>query len=300
MTVKTSSPVLARPSQSMDRGLVRPPRRKRRRSEWVRLAVVSLFALLALIPIAVIVINSVLPPAALTSGGLTLLHGFTGANYRYIFDQTTVLVYLRNSLILACATSGLTILIGAPGAYALARGLGRDLSAYSLGLFLYQSLPVIVFVIPLFLLFVPLHLDNTLQGLIIVYTAGSLPFGIWMLKANFEAIPFVIEEAARIDGCSLIGGFRRVVLPNAGPALLSVAIFSFLLSWNDYLVADVMLRSNSVLTLPIGLETFFQEYSAEWGAVMAMAVIMLLPPVLLFVAASKYFRVGGIGGATVG
>jgi multiple sugar transport system permease protein len=294
------STALAPSPQPSYRVSVRPARRKRRRAEWVRLVVVSLFALLALVPIVVILINSFLPPAALTSGGLTLLHGFTSANYRYIFDQTTVLLYLRNSLILACATAFLTILIGAPGAYALARGVGRDLSSYSLGLFLYQALPTIVFVIPLFLLFVPLHLDNTLQGLVIVYTAGSLPFGIWMLKANFEAIPFVIEEAARIDGCSLVGAFRRVVLPNAGPALLSVAIFSFLLSWNDYLVADVMLRSNSVLTLPIGLETFFQEYSTEWGAVMAMAVIMLLPPVLLFVAASKYFRFGGIGGATVG
>lgn len=295
----TATPVLARPQRKQP-VLVRPPRRKRRRAEWLRLAVVTVFALVALIPIIVIVINSLLPPGALTSGGITLVHGFTDVNYRYVLDQTSALLYLRNSLIVASATAGLTILIGAPGAYALARGVGRDLSAYSLSLFLYQALPVIVFVIPLFLLFVPLHLDNTLQGLVIVYTAGSLPFGIWMLKANFEAIPFVLEEAARIDGCSLVGGFRRVVLPNAGPGLLSVAIFSFLLAWNDYLVADVMLRSDSVFTLPIGLETFFQEFSAEWGAVMAMSVFMLLPPVLLFVAASKYFRVGGIGGATVG
>ena len=227
---------------------------------------VTLFTLVALVPIMVIVLNSFLPPAALTSGGVTLLHGFTDVNYRYILDQTTALLYLRNSLIVSIATAALTIVIGAPAVYALARGVGRDLSAYSLGLFLYQALPVIVFVVPLFLLFVPLHLDNTLQGLVIVYAAGSLPFGIWMLKANFEALPFVIEEAARIDGCSLVGAFRRVVLPNSGPGLLSVAIFSFLLAWNDYLVADVLLRSNSVLTLPIGLETFFQEYSTEWGA----------------------------------
>ena len=274
--------------------------RRRRRARLLRLVGVVVFTAVVLVPIGVIALNSFLPPAAFVSGGLTLAHGLTVADYRYVLDETTALLYLRNSLIVAVTTAALTIVIGAPGAYALARSSGRDLSAYSLSLFLYQALPTVVFVIPLFLLFVPLRLDNTLQGLVIVYTAASLPFAIWMLKANFEAMPFALEEAARIDGCSLVGAFRRIVLPNAGPGLLSVAMFSFLVAWNDYLVADVMLRTNSVFTLPIGLETFFQQYSAEWGAVMAMAVFMLAPPVLLFVAASKYFRVGGIGGAVVG
>ncbi|HTT92282.1 MAG TPA: carbohydrate ABC transporter permease [Acidimicrobiales bacterium] len=279
---------------------VRGANHKKKRARWLRLVVAVVFAAIVLVPIGVIALNSFLPPAAFVSGGLSLVHGFTLADYHYVIGQTTALLYLRNSLIVAVTTAVLTILIGAPGAYALARGAGRDLAAYSLSLFLYQALPVVVFVIPLFLLFVPLHLDNTLQGLVIVYTAGSLPFAIWMLKANFEAIPFAIEEAARIDGCSLLGAFRRVVLPNAGSGLLSVAMFSFLVAWNDYLVADVMLRTNSVFTLPIGLETFFQQYSTEWGAVMAMAMFMLAPPVLLFVAASRYFSVGGIGGAVVG
>jgi multiple sugar transport system permease protein len=279
---------------------VRGANHKKKRARWLRLVVAVVFAAIVLVPIGVIALNSFLPPAAFVSGGLSFVHGFTLADYHYVIGQTTALLYLRNSLIVAVTTAVLTILIGAPGAYALARGAGRDLAAYSLSLFLYQALPVVVFVIPLFLLFVPLHLDNTLQGLVIVYTAASLPFAIWMLKANFEAIPFAIEEAARIDGCSLLGAFRRVVLPNAGSGLLSVAMFSFLVAWNDYLVADVMLRTNSVFTLPIGLETFFQQYSTEWGAVMAMAMFMLAPPVLLFVAASRYFSVGGIGGAVVG
>ncbi len=280
--------------------VVRPVGRRHRRARWIRFTVVTIFALVALVPILVIALNSFLPPAALVSGGITLGHGLTVANYSYVIHNTTAPLYLRNSLIVALSTAFLTILIGAPAAYALARGVGRDLSTYALSLYLYQALPVVVFVIPLFLLFVPLHLDNTLQGLVIVYTAGSLPFGVWMLKAAFEAIPVALEEAARIDGCSLLGALRRVVLPNAGPGLLSVGLFSFLLAWNDYLVADVMLRTNNVFTLPIGLETFFQQYSTEWGAVMAMAVFMLFPPVLLFFFASKYFRIGAIGGSVVG
>jgi multiple sugar transport system permease protein len=77
-------------------------------------------------------------------------------------------------------------------------------------------------------------------------------------------------------------------------------MFSFLLAWNDYLVADIMERTNSIYTLPIGLETFFEQYATNWGAVMALAVFMLVPPVLLFMVASRYFRIGGIGGSVVG
>jgi multiple sugar transport system permease protein len=274
--------------------------RRRRRGRFVRLGIVTIFAVVALVPIGVVVINSVLPPGALVSGGMTLAHGLTLADYRYVLDKTTALLYFRNSMIVAVSTAALTIIIGAPAGYALARGRGRDLSTYSLTLFLYQALPTVVFVIPLFLLFVPLHLDNTLQGLIIIYTAGSLPFGIWMLRSAFEAVPFVLEESARIDGCSLIGGFRRIVLANSAPGLLSVGMFSFLLAWNDYLVADIMERTNSLFTLQIGLETFFQEFSTNWGGVMALAVFMLVPPVLLFMVASRYFRIGGIGGSVVG
>jgi multiple sugar transport system permease protein len=266
----------------------------------VRFGLVTTFALIALVPVIVILLNSLLPPAAFVSGALSLAHGFTWTNYRAVFDQTTALLYLRNSLIVSLATVVLTLSLGAPAGYALARGVGRDLSAYSAGLFLYQALPLVVFVVPLFFLFVPLHLDNTLQGVVVVYVAGSLPFGIWMLKATFEAIPYELEEAARIDGCSLVGGFRRIVLPNAGPGLLSVAMFSFLWAWSDYLVADVLERTNSIFTLPIGLEEFFQQNSTSWGDVMAMAVVMLVPPVLLFALASKYFRLGGLAGATVG
>jgi multiple sugar transport system permease protein len=274
--------------------------RRRRRGRRVRGAIITAFVIVAVFPILVILLDSLLPPGALVSGGLTLLHGFTLSNYRYVLDQTTSLLYLRNSLIVSIATAALTVVIGAPGGYALARGKGRDLSAYALSLFVYQALPTVVFVIPLFLLFVPLHLVNTLQGLVIVYTAGSLPFGIWMLRASFEAIPFALEEAARVDGCSMIGAFRRIVLPNSGPGILSVGLFSFLVAWNDYLVAVVIERTNGMFTLPIGLETFFQEYSTEWGAVMALSVFMLVPPVLLFMIGSRYFRIGGIGGSLVG
>jgi multiple sugar transport system permease protein len=159
---------------------------------------------------------------------------------------------------------------------------------------------VITAVIPLFILFAKLNLVDNLGGVVIVYVGSTLSVAIWMLAAYYDSIPISLEEAAWMDGCSLFGGFLRVVLRNSLPGILSTAIFSFLLAWNDYLVAVVFLRSDVNYTLPVGLETFFQQNSTNWGLVMAVAVIMMLPPVIMFAALNKYFSVGGIGGALAG
>jgi multiple sugar transport system permease protein len=155
-------------------------------------------------------------------------------------------------------------------------------------------------VIPLFILFAKLNLVDNLGGVTIVYISSTLSVAIWMLAAYYDSIPISLEEAAWIDGCSLFGGFIRVVLRNALPGILSTAIFCFLLAWNDYLISVVFLRSELNYTLPVGLQTFFQQNSTNWGLVMAVAVVMMLPPVIVFAALNRYFSVGGIGGALAG
>jgi multiple sugar transport system permease protein len=167
-------------------------------------------------------------------------------------------------------------------------------------LFVVQSLPVVTAVIPLFILFAQLQLVDSLVGVTIIYVGSSMSVAIWMMAAYFDSIPITLEEAAWMDGCSVFGSFTRVVLRNSLPGILSTAIFAFLLSWNDYLIAVVFLRSNENFTLQIGLQTFFQQNSTNWGLVMAVAVVMMLPPVLLFAFLNKYFSVGGIGGSLAG
>lgn len=103
-----------------------------------------------------------------------------------------------------------------------------------------------------------------------------------------------------MDGCSVFGSFTRVVLRNSLPGLLSTAIFAFLLAWNDYLVAVVFLRSDQNFTLPIGLQTFFQQNQTDWGPVMSVAVVMMIPPIIVFAVLNRYFSVGGIGGSLAG
>jgi multiple sugar transport system permease protein len=133
-----------------------------------------------------------------------------------------------------------------------------------------------------------------------VYVASTLAVATWMMAAYFDSIPSVLEEAAWVDGCSVFGSFVRIVLRNSLPGILSTAIFAFLLAWNDYLVALVFLRSSSIFTLPIGLQTFFQQNATDWGPVMAVSVIMLLPPAIVFAVLNRYFSVGGIGGSLAG
>jgi len=217
-----------------------------------------------------------------------------------VFGGTDVLLWLGNSLIVAFVTVLFSVSIAAPAGYVLSRLRNRLVSGYSLILFVVQSLPVVTAAIPLFLTFTVLGLVDNLTSVAIIYIGSTMSVAIWMMAAYFDSIPISLEEAAWMDGASVFGGFLRVVLRNSLPGILSTAIFSFLLAWNDYLVALLFLQSPDKATLPVGLETFFQQNAADWGSVMAVAVVMMAPPVILFAVLNKYFSVGGIGGSLAG
>jgi multiple sugar transport system permease protein len=192
------------------------------------------------------------------------------------------------------------VAVAAPAGYVLSRGRSKAVSGYSLILFIVQSLPVVTAVIPLFILFAQIGLVDNLTGVTIIYVGSTMSVAVWMMAAYFDSIPITLEEAAWMDGTSVFGSFTRIVLRNSLPGILSTAIFSFLLAWNDYLVAVVFLRSDDNYTLQIGLQTFFQQNQTNWGLVMAVAVIMMAPPIIIFAVLNKYFSVGGIGGSLAG
>ena len=260
-----------------------------RKGQWWRFALILVITAVLIVPIIVVFVLSVQP--GLKSGGL----GFTLGNFTYVFQQTSTLIWLGNSLAVALATVLVAVAVAAPAGYVLSRGRSKAVNTYSLMLFVIQSLPVITAVIPLFILFAAnLGLVDTLTGIAIIYIGSSMSVAIWMMAAYIDSIPITLEEAAWIDGASLFGGFIRVVLRNSLPGLLSTAIFTFLLSWNDYLVAIVFLRSTDRFTLAVGLET------VGGGAVMAVAVVMMIPPVIVFATLNRFFSVGGIGGSLTG
>jgi multiple sugar transport system permease protein len=248
-----------------------------------------------LVPVAGVLVLSFRP--GLHSQGA---QGLTLGNFAYVLGESQLLEWLRNSLVVTLATVVISVVVAAPAGYALSRGRGRAMSGYALVLFVVQSLPVITAVIPLFILFARFGLVDSLVGVAIVYVGASMSVATWMMAAYMDSIPVSIEQAAWIDGCSPFGAFLRIVLRNSLPGILSTAIYTFLVSWNDYLIVLVFIRSQNRYTLPLGLQTFSTQSVTDWGSVMAAAVIMLLPPVAVFGLLNRWFSVGGIGGALAG
>lgn len=264
------------------------------RGRWWRFALVLLLTAIVLIPIMVTIVLS------LTPGRTSIANGLTLENFGYIFSETLATTWLQNSLITTMATVVVSVAVAAPAGYVLSRGRSKAVSGYSLLLFVMQSLPIITSVVPLFILFAGIGLVDNLLGLTIIYVGSTMTVATWMMAAYFDSIPMSLEEAAWIDGCSVFGSFTKVVLRNSLPGVLSTAIFSFLLAWNDYLVAIVFLRSTEIITLPLGIQSFFQQNLTDWSSVMALAVVMMVPPVIVFATLNRYFSVGGIGGSLAG
>jgi multiple sugar transport system permease protein len=272
-----------------------PSQPREAQGQWWRFIAMLIIVVVVLVPVAAVVFLSLRPGARSTNTAAV-----TFENFIYVFTNTSTVTWLANSLMVTIATVLVSVVVAAPAGYVLSRGRSKAVSGYSLLLFIVQSLPVITSVIPLFILFAKLHLVDNLLGLGIIYVGASMSVAIWMMAAYMDSIPTSLEEAAWIDGASLFGGFVQIVLRNSLPGILSTAIFTFLVSWNDYLVALVFLRSEERFTLPIGLQSFFQQNATDWGSVMAVAVVMLLPPVIVFGALNRYFSVGGIGGSLAG
>ncbi len=264
------------------------------RGRWWRFVLILVITAIVLVPIMVTIILALTPAPNSTATGLTF-ENITG-----VFSKTLAGVWLQNSLVTTLSTVLVSVAVAAPAGYVLSRGRSKAVSGYSLLLFVMQSLPIITSVVPLFILFAAMGLVDNLMGLTIIYVGSTMTVATWMMAAYFDSIPISLEEASWIDGCSVFGSFTKVVLRNSLPGVLSTAIFAFLLAWNDYLVAIVFLRSNEIFTLPMGVQSFFQQNNTDWSGVMALAVIMMLPPIIVFAALNKYFSVGGIGGSLAG
>jgi len=264
------------------------------KGRWWRFALLFIVTAVVLIPVLVTLVLSLRPGLGSSATGFTL------DNFITVFRDTLTPTWLGNSLAVALGTVVVSVGVAAPAGYVLSRGRSKAVSSYSLLLFVVQSLPVITAVVPLFILFAKFGLVDNLNGIAIIYVGASMSVATWMMAAYFDSIPTTLEEAAWIDGTSVFGSFTSIVLRNSLPGVLSTSIFTFLLAWNDYLVAIVFLRSSERFTLPMGLQSFFQQNATDWGSVMAVAVVMMLPPIIVFATLNRYFSVGGIGGSLAG
>jgi multiple sugar transport system permease protein len=222
-------------------------------------------------------------------------------NFRQAFDQPGYLRSAWNSFKVAILTSLLTTLVGLPAAYVLARQKGL-ISRLGLGwILLSQMFPLILVIIPLFLLLRRIHLTDSHAGLIFVYMVWTLPFILWMLQSYVRGIPRDLEEAAMVDGAGRIYILRTVIAPLLAPGVVVTALFAFISAWNEFFLALVLLQTPSLTTLPVILARFVGiEGIVRLGPLAASAMLATLPSLLLFTIIQRWLTRGLLSGAVKG
>ena len=217
-------------------------------------------------------------------------------NFRDVFANSPFGLYAMNSLIVATASTGLSLLIGVPAGYGIAKARAYGLAAFVL---ISRMTPGLSFLIPWFMLFRFLGLNNTLWALIITHLVIGLPITIWVMMGFFEDLHPEIEEAALVDGAGIWAAFRDVALPLARPGMVVAAILSFIFSWNNFIFA-VVLAGRETRTLPVAVFNVLTFEQLRWGALAAAAIVVTLPVLILAVFVQRQIVVGMTAGGMKG
>ncbi|MFY9968044.1 MAG: carbohydrate ABC transporter permease [Roseiarcus sp.] len=221
-------------------------------------------------------------------------------NYVKVIDfQAGLATYVGNSLIVALMTIAACVVLAAPAGYGLARFSMRGKEIAFLILLAPIMIPYQAILTPLYLDFAKVGLVNTHAGLAVVHTILQLPFSIYLMRNSFEAIPREIEEAAMVDGCSAWRRLAFVFLPLAVPALVTVALFAFINSWNEFLAALIFMSRETSFTVPIMLVSvrIGHHGAVDWGALQASVVISIIPCLAVYLALQRYYMSGLLSGA---
>jgi multiple sugar transport system permease protein len=222
---------------------------------------------------------------------------FTLEGYAKIFSNPRYLVVFLNTTIVSLTVTAISLFLGAMAAYALARFRFAGQRTVLMFLITTQMFPLVLLCIPYFRIFITLGLYDTRTSLVIVYLTFTLPFCILMLRSYFMNIPRDIEEAAMVDGCTRLGAVFRTLVPMSYPAFIGAGLYTFLLAWNEFLFAVVLIESweNRVLTMAI--YSLMAEFVTDWNAMMAFSVLASLPLVVAFIFLQRYMVQGMTAGA---
>ncbi|AYO29751.1 MAG: multiple sugar transport system permease protein [Thermoanaerobacteraceae bacterium] len=207
---------------------------------------------------------------------------------------------VKNSIIVAGVTTLICITVGSLAAYAFGRMSFFLSNQLFIAIIALRMLPEIVTVVPLYIIMKKLGLNNTLLGLILVYTSFTLPFVIWMMESYFEAIPVELEDAASIDGLSRLGIFFKIIMPLSLPGLITTAIFTLLTAWDEFLFALIMTSTYQAKTLTVAISEFTTRHMIDYGLMMTGGLLSALPPLLVALALQKYIVSGLTSGAIKG
>ena len=254
----------------------------------------------SLAPFLWLIITSVKPAAALTQLPPLLPSTVSAAHYVAVFEGSPFLRIIANSAIVAAASTLLAVAIGALAAFALARLRVRHTPLVLAVVLVVSMFPPIATVSPLFLIINAVGLRDTLTALIITYTTFALPLAIWLLTNFFHQVPREIYLAARVDGCSNLQAFYRVILPLSMPGVLAAAILVFIFCWNEFLYALSFSATTASRTIPVGIALFPGLHVVPWGEIAAASVVVTLPLAALDVIFQRRIVEGLTAGAVKG
>lgn len=267
---------------------------------WMHYGGLIILATICLMPIWVMISTSLKNEVLIFDGTPVWFFFFpTMENYEYILTRGKFDRYLTNSIIVATLSTFLTLFLGGLCAYALARTEFRGRRFVANATLLVRMVPPAVLAVPAFAMVATFSLNNDLAVLTFFYTALNLPFAIWLLFGFYKQIPVELEEAAIVDGASPLQVFFRVLLPLMKSGYAVAGIFAFRIAWNEFILA-LLLTGRKTRTLPVGAAGFITDTGVEWGRIMAMGTLIVIPPLLFTFFAARQIIAGMTAGAVKG
>ncbi|MBK8027177.1 MAG: ABC transporter permease subunit [Chloroflexi bacterium] len=285
-----------------EEGVSRISRRQREGISLIsRLLVLGLFLIFVLFPFFWIIITSFKTDLQIQRfDSIYWPNPWTFEQYRSLIQETSFLTWFRNTVLVASVSTAISVVLASTAAYALARLQFRGGRLMTTLLLVTYLLPGSLLFIPLYRILTDLGIINTYGALILTYPTFLMPFATWVLMGYYRSIPVELEEAALIDGANRLTAFWRITLPLAMPALLSVTLFAFTTAWNEFLFAFVFITSESLKTLPVGLQLLVFGDIYPWGQMMAASLMMAIPVVIIYVVAQRFLVEGLTAGSLKG
>ncbi|MFM2356917.1 MAG: hypothetical protein RLZZ528_2653 [Pseudomonadota bacterium] len=282
--------------------LALPPKPLARRARsWLMAAICLAVITLMLMPLVMSFLASFRPLAETSAVPPTYLPSVLSLeNYSKVANyQQGIWSYVRNSTLVAGMTIVLCLALSVPAGFALARVPVPGKEIWFVLILASMMVPYQALLVPLYLMFAKLGLTASHFGLAILHTILQLPFSVYLMRNSFEAVPKELEEAARVDGASTAFQLRRVFIPLALPGMVTVALFAFITSWNEFIGALILMNTESAFTVPIMLTGVVSGDfgSVDWGALQASVVVSMLPCLLVYLALQKYYVSGLLAGA---
>ncbi|BBI33871.1 carbohydrate ABC transporter permease [Cohnella abietis] len=267
----------------------------------VRFVVLLGYLLMVLAPFYWLFITSLKPKLDILTTNIQYWpKHITFDNYIYLFETSNFAVFFKNSIILSLATGLFGTSLAVLGGYAMARFKFRGHKLVIYGLLLTQLIPGVLVLVPTIIMYSKLGLTNTMGGLILFYTVGTIPFSLILMRSFFDRIPMDLEEAALIDGCNKMQSLFKIILPLMVPGVIATFIFAFIGAWNDLLGAVMIISSDSLKTIPVGLNMFIHNYDIDWGVMTAGGIAATVPSLIMFAFMQRFVVNGLTDGAVKG